>query len=166
MHIPEKYPQFLDSEALLIVAGKTIGVIYRIKDGAVTKVETLEQPLESYSDDEGFFFGGAGASGGAPKERDDVEAHIHELRKRIGEELDRLVKQESARVLYVFEPEHLKGRIIEELQQHPDLTIHSVAYGNFQHETPLQLLERIDAYSQAHTVDTDVDFEQDLKRYS
>ena len=91
---------------------------------------------------------------------------MHHLRKRIGAELDRLIAQESAQVLYVFEPEHLKGRIVDELQNHPQLTIHPVAYGNFQHETPLELLERVDTYAQERTVDRDVDFDKDLQRYS
>lgn len=166
MLIPQTYPQFLDSEALIIVAGKLKGVIYRIADGEILEVNTLEEQITSLSDDEGFFFGGGTHGGGSPKDRTDEDEYVHKLRKQIATELDTLVQKESAQVLYVFEPEHLKGRIVEELQKHGHLHIHTVAYGNFVDESPLQLLERINTFINSGTVSTSVDFDEDLKRHS
>lgn len=165
MQIADTFPQFLDSEALLIVAGKTTGKIYRIANAEITHVETLENQLETYSDNEGFFFSGV-HGGGAPKERNDEENHIAQLRKTIAKELDQLIKKESAKVLYIFEPEHLKGRIEEVLQSHPQLKIITVAYGNFVQESPKELLHRIQQQLKEHTPNQAVDFEKDLERYS
>ncbi|HMA78809.1 MAG TPA: hypothetical protein VKP88_06830 [Candidatus Paceibacterota bacterium] len=166
MQIPQKFPQFVDSEALIIVAGKTIGSIYRMKDGEIELLETLEKQLESLSDDEGFFFGGSNGAGGYPKERNDEDEYIKQLRKNIATELDQLIARESTGVLYVFEPEHLKGRIVDKLQEHPQLTVHVVDYGNYHDEPLMELLERIAQFIKKNSIQTDVDFDKDLQRYS
>lgn len=164
MQIPQSLPQFLDSEALIIVAAKENGIIYRIKDGEVQKIETLEKPLPTYSDDEGYFFSAAG--GGAPKERDDIDEYKKAFDRTVAAELDSLIGQESARVLYVFEPEHLKGRIIAELQKHPHVSVHTVRYGNYVHEDPLQLLKYIQEQIDEFTIDTDShEYERDFKKF-
>lgn len=167
MRLPQDAPQFLQTEALVIVAAREDGIIYRIKDGEMQQLDVVEQHLLPLSDDEGFFFGGVGGSGGAPKDRDNEEVeYSKQLRKKIAHELDQLIKQDAARVLYIFEPEHLKGRIEEELQKHDDLSVHTVQYGNYVHETPRQLIDHITAYIEAHKIDLDDhDFEKDFKKY-
>lgn len=165
MQLPQNAPQFLRTEALVIVAAREEGVIYRIKDGIMQQVDVVEQHLLPLSDDEGFFFGGAG--GGAPKDRDNEEAEYNKrLRRKIAHELDQLIKKENARVLYIFEPEHLKGRIAAELQEHKRLSVHTVAYGNYMHETPRKLIDHITEYIQEHKIDLDDNnYEQDLQKY-
>ena len=166
MQISKDLHQFLDTEALIIVAAQEEGIIYRIKNGEINKIELLEQHLEPLSDNEGFFFGGVGKSGGAPKERNDEAEYLKQLRRRIAHELDHLIKTEDARVLYVFEPEHLKSRIIDELQTHNNLSVHTVRYGNYVQATPLELVTFIDEYIKAHKVDLDDhDYDKDFKKF-
>ena len=166
MQLPPDAPQFLNKEALIIVAAREEGIIYRITDGVVEQVDLIEHHLLPLSDDEGFFFGGVAGSGGAPKERDDEDEYAKTLRKKIANELDQLVKKENATVLYIFEPEHLKGRIEEHLQAHPDLAVHNVRYGNYVQESPRQLIDYITEYIEEHQIDLDDhDYEKDFKKF-
>lgn len=166
MKLPQDAPQFLQTEALVVVAAKEEGIIYRIFAGEMQPVDIFEQHLLPLSDDEGFFFGGVKGGGGAPKERNDEEEYHHILCRRIANELDQLIKTEAARVLYVFEPEHLKGRIEQELQKHKNLAIHTVRYGNYVQETPRQLIDYITEYIEEHKIDLDDhDYEQDFKKF-
>lgn len=166
MKLPQDAPQFLDKIAYLIVASSEEGIIYRIQDGTVEQVDLIEQHLQPYSDDEGFFFGGIAGSGGAPKERNDKEENLKALRKKIAHELDELIKKDRPQVLYIFEPEHHKGRVEEELQQHHKLPIHNVRYGNYISESPHTLVKYITEYIEEHKIDLDdTDYEKDLKKF-
>lgn len=167
MQLPQTAPQFLQTEALVIVAAREEGIIYRIKEGEMQQIDVVEKRLEPLSDDEGFFFGGVGGSGGAPKDRDnEEEEYAKRLQKNIAHELDQLVKQEQAKVLYVFEPEYLKGRIEGQLQEHDDLKIHTVQYGNFTNDTPRELVDRIIQYIEEQKIDLDDhDYEKDFQKY-
>ena len=172
MIIPEKYKQFLDEEALVIVAGKEHGLIYRIKEGTNELVEEVAEHPPRYSDDEGFFFHGTkgkpGTMGaGAPKEYDE-SVYLKKFEKEAAKELDTLIKSEDAELLYVFEPEHLKGRIVEHLEKHPKLVVHTVRHGNYVNEEPLQLVEYIHDYIEANKSEKsdEEDYERDLEQSS
>lgn len=166
MKLPQDAPQFLQTSAYVIVAAQEEGVIYHIQNGEIQQVDMLEKHLQPLSDDEGFFFGGINASGGSPKERNDEAEYNKQLRKQIAHELDQLVKPKDVRVLYIFEPEHLKGRIEAELQQHDDLSVHTVKYGNYIHESPRTLIDYITEYIEEHKIDLDDhDYEKDFKKY-
>lgn len=170
MFIPDKYKQFLDLEALVIVAAKERGIIYRISNGTIEEVKTVERSEPSRSDDEGFFFKAAAGNtviGGAPKEAQD-DVYKHKLDTVISDELDALMAAESPSLLYVFEPEHYKGLIVEKLKHFPELAIHTVRCGNFVGEHPEQLIAYIDEYINEHTATTnpDADYKHDLQRYS
>ena len=104
------------------------------------------------SDNEGFFFSGV-HGGGAPKDRTDGPEYVKKLRRKIGHELDQLIKKEPVSALYIFEPEHLKGRVEKEIMQHHGLTVHNVRYGNFIHAQPKELIDMIVGFVEQHTVD-------------
>lgn len=169
MIIPDTFATLAETDALVIVSSKEHGVIYRIKDGEITSIDHLEHSEPRRSDDEGFFFSGASVGknvGGAPKESDE-EVYKKALDKMIATELEALIAQESPHLLYVFEPEQFKGHITQHLHKHPNLSVHTVRYGNFVKEHPKTLLEYINTYIEEHTTDTKhVDFEKDLNRHS
>lgn len=167
MKLPQDAPQFLQTSAYIIVAARESGIIYHINNGEIQQVDLLEKHLLPLSDDEGFFFGGIGASGGSPKDRNDEEEYAKQLQKQIANELDQLIKKTDARVLYIFEPEHLKGRIEAQLQQHNNLSVHTVRYGNYVHEAPHALIGYITEYIDEHKIDLDDhNYEKDFKKYS
>lgn len=167
MIIPDTFAHLAETDALVIVSSKEHGVIYQIKDGEINSIDHLEHREPRRSDDEGFFFSGAGVGknvGGAPKESD-AGVYKKALDKMIATELDELIKKESPHLLYVFEPEQFKGRITAHLHTHPHLTVHTVRYGNFVKAQPKQLLEYIDTYITEHTTDTKhADFANDLEK--
>lgn len=168
MQIPQKYSQFLDQEALIVVIGKGHGIIYHMKDGVIEQVDELEKQTQSFTDNEGFFFRSAHGQqlgSGAPRETDDSE-YIKRFGKSISAELDKLIKQESPRALYVFEPEYVKGRIVDFLQKHPELVIHTVRHGNYVKEHPETLLKYITDFLENKKVENNQpeDFARDLRK--
>ncbi len=161
MIIPDKLTHLINQDAVIAVTSKEHGLLFRLKDGEVTPIEHLEHSEPTYSDNEGFFFKG-GISGGAPDDNAD-EAYKQQLDKMIATELSTIMHKESPHVLYVFEPEHFKGRITKLLDHHVDATIHTVKYGNYVQESLGTILEHINQFIAEHIVDTKhVDFEHDL----
>ena len=159
MQISETLPQFLDEKALIVVTAKEHGVIYRAHQGFIETVEKVEEPPLGFSDREGFFFKtgfGKGFGSTAPVEEDD-EHDLKRYIKTIADELNAVIKHEEPRLLYLFEPEHLKGRLEAELQDFPHLLVHKVRYGNHVDDHPKQLLEHIQAYIEANEPDTESD---------
>lgn len=170
MQISDKYPQFLAETAIVAVVGKEHGVIYRIKDGMMEQLSELENKPPHLSDDEGFFFRAAhghSLGSGAPKELNEDE-YLRRFEKAISAELDELIRQEQPQVLYIFEPEYVKGKIVEHMQKHPQLVIHNVRHGNYVQEHPETLLEHIHEFIEEHKIHTNrpEDFDRDLKESS
>lgn len=168
MIISDRYKQFLDLKALIIVAAKERGIIYRVSDGTIEMVSQIENHPPTRSDDEGFFFksGGPGVMGGAPKEEDD-EVYTKQLDRQLAKELDTLIESQKSTLLYIFEPEHLKGRVERELQQHPHLSIHTVRYGNYVNESPEKIVSYINDYIEPYKVkDDEESFKKDRRESS
>jgi len=165
MKLPNTAPQYLQTHALMVVAAQEEGRIYRIADGQVEHLETIEQHLEPLSDDEGFFFSGK-HGGGSPKDRTDAPEYLKALRRNLGHELNQRIKKDGIDVLYIFEPEHLKGRVGAELSPHPSLAVHQVRYGNYV-QTPLkELIDYITAYIDEHRIDLDThEYRRDFAKF-
>ena len=156
MQISHDLPQFLDQTALIVVTGKERGIIYKAANAVIEPLEKVEDPPLDFSDREGFFFRsgyGTGFGSGAPMQ-DDFEADLKRYFTKIADELTEAIKAEDPMVVYMFEPEHLKGRVREELQEFPKLTIHVVRYGNYVDASPDTLLQYIADFHAAAKPDT------------
>ncbi len=169
MIIPDKYENLATQNALVIVSSKEHGVIYQLSDGTIEPLDHLTETEPTRSDDEGFFFkaaAGANMQGGSPKENQD-DVYKQKLDTAIGTELTTLIARLEPTILYIFEPEHYKGRIEGQLGNHPELHVHTVRYGNYVSEPLETLLRYIHEYAENQTPDPDeVDFEHDLKTSS
>lgn len=118
---------------LVVISAKEEGKLYSLKDGKLIHLEDVEKHPLPYSDNEGFFTRSGkneryGA--GAPLETD-VEQNLLRYFKAISEELSETVKALQPEKIYIFEPEHLKGKIEERLVNPDNIPIEVVAYGNY-----------------------------------
>lgn len=118
---------------LVVISAKEYGKLYSLKDGKLTHLEDVEKHPLSYSDNEGFFTqGGSGQRYGSGSPREEiVEQNLLRYFKAISEELSETVKALQPEKIYIFEPEHLKGKIQERLMNPTNIPIEVVAYGNY-----------------------------------
>ena len=148
MQIPQKLPQFTGETALIVVSAKEQGVLYQAADGVIEQVATVEEHPEAPSDREGFFFRsgfGKQLGSGGPDAQDDTET-VREFVRSISEELNGAIKAVQPTVIYFFQPQHLKGYLENEIKNPTHIPTHVVQFGNYVHETPLEILEHIAAY--------------------
>lgn len=156
MQIPNTLPQFLDTTALMVVVAKEEGVFYRLSDGKMERIAEVDNHPPSYSDREGFFFRsgyGIGYSSGAPLETDKQE-NIRTFMKAAAAKLNELISKEEPQLLYVFEPAHLRGRLMREVGRSIESTtsVHTVKLGNYVREHPKTLLRYVQDYIEAAKV--------------
>jgi hypothetical protein len=122
-----------NTHALVVVSAKEHGKVYELADGQIQALTYTAEHPPTPTDDEGFFMrSGAGGElqvAGYPKETDD-ERNLERYFKAIGGELTDLLKRHSPTVLFVIEPEHLKGHIAERLVNPTHIPVKVVAYGN------------------------------------
>lgn len=129
----------------MVVSGKEHGIIYISNAGDLRHVEHIAEHPPTYSDNEGFFFRsshGQQLGSGAPHEVD-KQRNIERYINAIGEELNSVVTKEKPELILLFEPEHLKGLVIERLHNPNHIPVHVVDYGNFVHEPPHTIKNRI-----------------------
>ena len=148
MQIPQKFPQFTNEKALVIVSAKEQGVLYRVADGVITQVVKVEEHPAGPSDREGFFFRsgfGSHFGSGGPDAQDDSE-NVRDFVKAVANELNEAIRVIEPTVVYIFQPAHFKGYLEPVIKNPSHIPIEVVKYGNYVHETPLQILEHIVAY--------------------
>jgi len=118
---------------LVVISAKEYGKLYSLKDGKLNHLEDVEKHPLPYSDNECFFTrsgGGERYGSGSPRE-EDAEQNLLRYFKAISEELSETVKTLQPEKIYIFEPEHLKGKIQERLINPTNIPIEIVAYGNY-----------------------------------
>lgn len=139
-------PQTLETKkCLIVVSAKEQGIIYLSVDGKLTKVEHVTEHPLTHSDNEGFFFrsgNGRRLGSGAPLEID-KQYNIQQYINAVCEELFMVIATEKPEVIFLFEPEHLKGLIIENLKNPTHIPIETIDYGNFVHESMDDIKKRI-----------------------
>ncbi|MFT5360192.1 MAG: hypothetical protein ACJART_001926 [Maribacter sp.] len=121
------------TDGLVVVSAKEHGKLFSLKDGTLTNLEHVEKHPLPYSDNEGFFTrSGKGEryGSGSPRE-EDVEQNLLRYFKAISEELSEAVKKTKPEKIYIFEPEHLKGKIEERLLNPTNIPVEIIAYGNY-----------------------------------
>jgi hypothetical protein len=134
--------------ALVVVSAKEHGKVYKLENGKLEILNyTAEHPPE-YSDDEGFFMrsGGDGQmfGSGYAKETDD-ERNLERYFKAIGGELSDLLKAHDPAVVFLIEPEHLKGHVAERLVNPTHIPVAVVTYGNHAEAEPNEILDLINS---------------------
>ena len=142
------------TNSLVVVTAKEHGKLYEIKDGRLRIVEYVAEHPPTYSDNEGFFVragGGDFYGSGTPMEENDD----HNLKRYItamAQELSEVLKRGSYERVLVFEPEHLKGKVVEHINNPTHIPVAVVAYGNFVEQPFDVLVERLNNYGE-QTVD-------------
>lgn len=146
MEITNTLPQFIDKKVLFAVLGKQAGVLYFLSNGVVEELETHEQPSATYTDREGQFFrGGRGTTYGSGSPHEDKDDTTRaQFQKDIAKEIQDALQKSEADTLYVFCPEHLKNEVLEALPAAVSKKVQDVITGNFVHEHPFKLIERIE----------------------
>lgn len=132
-------------KALVVVSAKEHGKVYKLENGQLQAVNYTAEHPPTYSDDEGFFFGGGdgqSGSGGYVKETDD-QRNLERYFKAISGELSDLLKAHEVEVVFVLEPEHLKGHIQERLVNPEHIPVEVVAHGNYVESEPANILDLI-----------------------
>jgi hypothetical protein len=106
--ITDKLPQFINQEALFVVAGKQSATIYTAKDKKMNKIKVIEIPKEKYSDKEGFFKmkGGASFVSGYVKE-EDKQHTINKFLKKLSEALKEMFTEKTYSNIYLFSPKQI-----------------------------------------------------------
>lgn len=134
--------------ALVVVSGKEHGVIFIRTHNELTPAEYVAKHPQEYSDNEGFFFrnsNGNQTGSGSVLEVDSAH-NIKRYIKAITEELHQLVTEQKPQAILIFEPEHLKGLIVEHLPNSNHIPIAVVDYGNFVQKTTEEIETRIEAW--------------------
>lgn len=133
------------TNALVVVSAKEHGKVYQLKDGSLTALNYTAEHPPTYSDDERFFMrsgDGAFLGAGYVKEEDD-ERNLERYFKAISGELSELLKEHNPSVVFVLEPEHLKGHIEQRLVNPTHIPVEVVAYGNHVESEPSEILSVI-----------------------
>ncbi len=131
--------------ALVVVSAKEHGKIYSLKNGNLRGLSYTEEPAPTYSDNEGFFVrskGGTQLGSGNVLETND-QHNLQQYIKAITEELSTLVDRENPEVVFVIEPEHLKGLIKENLVTAQSIPVEEIAYGNYVEKDADTVLELV-----------------------
>lgn len=132
-------------KCLVIVSAKEHGMIYVTVGGLFQHIDHVVEHPPTYSDNEGFFTRGSQGrdlGSGAPREVD-KEGNIKRYIKAVSEELNHIVAKEKPEAIFIFEPEHLKGLIVEHLDNPTHIPVQALDYGNFVHEAAPKIKDRI-----------------------
>ena len=128
-----------NKNGLVVVSAKERGKLFQLKNGTLSYLEYVEEHPPTYSDNEGFFArsgNGEHYGSGSPREEDDQQNLLRYF-KAIAEELSAAVKEQQPEKIYIFEPEHLKGKIEEKLDNPNKIPVQVVSYGNYV-DSPLE----------------------------
>jgi len=142
-------------KCLVVVSSKEQGIIYLTTEGRLTQIEHVEEHPLTHSDNEGFFVrsgNGQQMGSGSVKEVDE-QHNIKRYIKAIAEELNNVVTHEKPEAILLFEPEHLKGLVEEHLTNSTHIPVQTIDFGNFIHESPQQIKDRIVAMMESDELD-------------
>jgi hypothetical protein len=120
-------------KALVVVSAKEHGKVYLLEDGNLKGISYTKKPAPTHSDNEGFFTRSTGGlqmgSGNVLKIND--EHNLQEYIDAIVEELSAIANEQKPDVVFVIEPEHLKGHIKANLTTSNHTPVEEIAYGNY-----------------------------------
>ncbi|MEK7183057.1 MAG: hypothetical protein AAB776_00300 [Patescibacteria group bacterium] len=158
MRIRKDLPKFTHKPSLLVVTGRVSAILYFAHEGVLKVVERIEEKPEYFTDNEGFFESrtsrmGQGraltaASGSVREPYDDKR--VGRFVRRLRVELWRQIHKATIADIYIFTP---KGHeILSHLQTRVQNKVRRVIKGDFMHEHPFHLLERLQASLSERTV--------------
>ncbi len=120
-------------KALVVVSAKEHGKIYVLENGGLKGLSYTEEHPPTYSDNEGFLTRSTGGQQlGSGNVLEDADEHnLQKYIKAITTELREVVLKHSPEVVFVIEPEHLKGQIKTNLVVDNKTAVEEIAYGNY-----------------------------------
>ena len=145
MNIQRQLPQFNNQTALLIVTGSQKGVFYLAAASVIEEIGAVNEPVEKYSDHEGFFVsrGGEGVyTSGAVCEANKQD-HLKKFAKKISSEGDRIVREKGVDIVYLFVPDYVIHDLNRTLTSRVKEMVQEKFKGNFVESHPFKLLEKI-----------------------
>ncbi len=144
MKISQKLPQFNEKHTLVVTMGNHHGIVYKVMDGEVEKIEELRIEQPQYSDNEGSFRQGGSnnISFGSVLEPKKGE-YEHRFSKEIADKVWEYFKQNKVDQIFLFRPKDIDHLI--ERDWHNDLKkITLIRFdGNHVSGAPNELLETI-----------------------
>ena len=143
--IPEALPQFIDSAALIVVAGSHSAHLYYVQDGYMREIDKTESDFV-FDEREGFFLSshptvdtmGAGAPDMIDKgyERD-------RFQKQLANEIIAVMRSQKIPHLYIFSSKESASILVDNLENDVKDRVRHVERRNLQSAHPIELLEYI-----------------------
>lgn len=137
MRIPRQLHQFRDETALVIVAAKQEGRVYRARNGEIELIEEFRTPTPKFSDNEGL-----------SEERGRRENNAELMIKRdYLEHFEKLFRSiapiPKPTNVYIFAPAHMAGEVEGIIKPIFGALPVKTVTGIFTKESPTEFLERI-----------------------
>lgn len=146
MKITKKLHQFTGEKALVIMTGMQEADFYIASDGEINKIDSFKIEKIHFSDNEGFFGragnGGKVASSGSVKEPLKKE-YLQEFLKNFKSHIKNIENKDGITSVYLFTPDYLYKMTEEALPKKLQNRIKFIAKGNYLHESPFELIEKI-----------------------
>lgn len=146
MKITKKLHQFTDEKALIIITGAQEADFHIASDGEINKIDSFRLEKIHFSDDEGFFGrsgdGGKVASSGSVKEPP-KEKYRKEFSKELKTHIKEIQSKNKITGIYLFTPDYLVNIAKEAMPKDLQEKIKFTAKGNYYHEHPFELIEKI-----------------------
>lgn len=146
MKITKKLHQFKDEKALIIITGAREADFHIASDGEIDKVDSFKLDKIHFSDNEGFFGrsgnGGKVASSGSVREPM-KEEYRKEFLKELKSHIKELQSKNKITSVYLFTPDYLINISKESMTKEMQKKIKFTAKGNYYHEHPFKLIEKI-----------------------
>jgi hypothetical protein len=172
MKISTALPQFTGECAILMVSGAQDAVFYTAKNGVLSKHKRIAVAAPKYSDNEGFF--AARASGrrgdgtlrsGAVRELNKWETR-NSFIKEAATYLKELQLAHDAKRMFVFAPGYMLNALEGHLPKRIQSMIAKHFRGEYAHEHPFRLLEKIAATKQVPVTPTSKEAQKILRKTS
>ncbi|PIR58106.1 MAG: hypothetical protein COU71_00345 [Parcubacteria group bacterium CG10_big_fil_rev_8_21_14_0_10_38_31] len=146
MKITQKLHQFTGEKALIIITGAQEADFHIASDGEVNKIDSFKLEKIHFSDDEGFFGragnGGKVASSGSVKEPL-KEEYRQEFLKDLTTHLESIESNQEITDVYLLTPDYLYKMVEEAMSKKLQNKIKLTVKGNYYHEHPFELIEKI-----------------------
>lgn len=145
MKINQKFPQFSDERALIILAGGLATEFYVAGKGEIEKIDSFAVKLASYSDQEGFFMkSGYGKIFGSQSILRNLDQHADQKFKQdFRDKFKKITAKKKINSIYLISPSYRASDILQIMGKVNLRKIKLVIYGELTGRHPVKILERI-----------------------